>query len=289
MSESRRPTADRPVADLHVHTTVSDGTLSIDEVPGVASAADLACVAITDHDRYHPALDAPVTEREGVALVRGIELRVDAGDQRVDLLGYGLEPTAALDEVVEGIQRDRVRRGAAMIDRVEERLGVDLALEPRRGIGRPHVARAIAASDADYGFQDAFDELIGDGRPCYVPRDVPTFERGRAALADACAVVGLAHPLRYPDPDAALELAADLDAVERYYPYDGAETDSAGGSPEDSADDTVEEPSGLAAVERAVEAHDLLATGGSDAHDRTLGVAGPPRDDFAPFARHLGL
>jgi hypothetical protein len=256
-----------PVADLHVHTTVSDGTLRIEEVPDAARAAGLEWVALTDHDRYHPALDAPTVAREGVTLVCGIELRVDAGDQRLDLLGYGLEPTAALDAVIERIQRDRVERAATMIDRLEERLDVTLDVEPRRGIGRPHVARAIAASDVDYDYQGAFDELIGDGRPCYVARDVPDFERGREVLADACAVVGLAHPLRYPDPAAALDVAATLDAVERYYPYD------------DPADPGI--------VDRAIEDHDLLATGGSDAHDRTLGVSGPPREAFDRFRRAL--
>ena len=270
MSESD---AGSPVADLHAHTTVSDGTLTVDEVPAIASAAGLECVALTDHDRYHPELDAPATIREGIALVRGIELRVDAGDLRVDLLGYALDPTPSLDELIEGVQRDRVERAGRMIRCVEERLDVDLDLEPHRGIGRPHVARAIEDSDADYGYQGAFDELIGDGRPCYVPRDIPSFERGREVLAEACEVVGLAHPLRYPDPDAALGLAAELDGVERYYPYDRSTAD----------------PSGVAAVERAIEEYDLFATGGSDAHDRTLGVAGPPRDEFDAFARRLGL
>jgi predicted metal-dependent phosphoesterase TrpH len=242
------------VADLHTHTTRSDGTLTFDAVPEAARSAGVEVVALTDHDRIQPALDAPVTEHEGITLVHGIELRVDAGDLRVDLLGYGVEPTPALTDLIEAIQRDRATRGRTIVECVEDRLGVTLDVEPRPGLGRPHIAQAVQESPADYDYQGAFEHLIGDDCACYVARDIPTFERGREVLAGACGVVGLAHPLRYSDPAAALELTADLDAVERHDPY---------------ARDTDPTP-----VDRAVETHDLLVTGGSDAHDEQLGRAG---------------
>jgi predicted metal-dependent phosphoesterase TrpH len=242
-------------ADLHVHTDNSDGVLSLDAVPGAARDAGLGAVAITDHDRPHPDLDAPVVDMEGVTVIHGIELRVEGSGGRIDLLGYGLDPTPALREAVARIQRDRMERGAEMIDRVEARLGIDLDIESREGIGRPHIARAIADHpDADHEYGGVFEHLIGDDGPCYVARSIPDFERGRELLAAACSVVGLAHPLRYDDPEAALDHAASLDAVERWYPYG--------------------EPTDATAVREAIDAHGLLATGGSDAHGETLGVAG---------------
>ena len=256
------------VADLHVHTTNSEGTLAPDEVPAAARQAGLEAVAVTDHDRFAPDVDGPVVERDGVTLIRGIELRVDAGDQRVDLLGYGLEPTAALRAACERIQRDRVERGRAIFECVEDRLGTSLPVEPRPGIGRPHVARAVAAV-SDYDVQGAFDELIGDDGPCYVAREVPSFERGRDLLREACALVGLAHPLRYSDPAGALDLCRTLDAVERWYPYG------------DAVDP--------APVDRAIERHDLVPTGGSDAHGAELGLAGLDREAFERVRTALGV
>lgn len=246
----------QPAGDLHVHTTASDGTLTIPELPEAASQAGIEWVAVTDHDRIHPDLDAPVTNRDGVSIIRGIELRVDTDRQRLDLLGYGVEPTDALVAECDRLQQNRADRARKIIDRVETSVGTTLDIEPQTGIGRPHIARAIEESDAAYDYQAAFDELIGDGCPCYVAREITPFDRGRELLADACSVVGLAHPLRYDDPAAALDRTADLDAVERYYPYDRAVD--------------------LTPVEDAIDSHDLLATGGSDAHDRTLGRAGPP-------------
>ncbi len=264
-----------PYADLHVHTTRSDGSLTLEAVPEVARRDGVELVAVTDHDRVQP-FDGPVVERDGVTLLHGIELRVgteggepsnarrsspdfgSGGGQRIDLLGYGLEPSAELETILERIQENRIERGQAIVDCVESRLGIDLDVTVDGGFGRPHIARAIEAHpDAKYDYQGAFDHLIGSDCPCYVPREVPSFERGHAALAESCQLVSLAHPLRYRDPESALALAADLDAVELRYPY-GREVDRG-------------------PVERAIERHDLLATGGSDAHDERLGVDGLSR------------
>jgi len=255
------------VADLHVHTTNSDGQLTLPELPAAAERAGVETVAVTDHDRLHPELSRPVTSREGLTIVHGIELRVETATQRVDLLGYGAERTEELTGLIDRLQTDRIDRARRIVERVEDRLGVELAVEYEPGVGRPHIARAIADSPAPYDYREAFDELIGDDSPCYVPREIPSVSAGRKRLADACAVVGLAHPLRYDDPASALELTADLDAVERHYPYDR------------SVDP--------APVERAIERHDLLATGGSDAHDERLGRAGLTAEQFGPIRARL--
>lgn len=256
-------------ADLHVHTTNSDGRLTLETLPEAARRADLDAVAVTDHDRLHPGLDAPITELEGLTVVHGIELRVEPeGGERVDLLGYGVEPTDALVRAIERIQQNRIERGRAIVERLEDHLGVtlDVAIEP--GLGRPDLARAVEAHpDTDFDYESTFDELIGDDGPLFVAREVPSFERGVELLRNACRLVGLAHPLRYDDPESALDLAVDLDAVELHYPY-GREVDPA-------------------PVERAIRAHDLLPTGGTDAHDERLGLAGLDEAEYRRFRAAL--
>ena len=314
------------VADLHVHTVESDGTMTLEEVRDAAREADLAAVAITDHDRLCSALNAPVSridadgevrdvasvdgrpgpdgsERRGtgddndgtgsdgfggdgpssdepgdrdgrgpgrdLTVIRGIELRVDTGFGAVDLLGYAGRETPALARELDRLGRNREKRGRRIVERVEDRLGVSLDLAVDEHTGRPHVARAIAESDADYGYREAFAELIGDGCPCYVARDLPSVEASASLLAEACRVVSLAHPFRYRDTERALELCSEvgIDAVERYYPYGHA----------------VDE----ALLDRTIEAEDLLATGGSDAHDDTLGRAGLPAEAYDRLAERL--
>jgi len=255
------------VADLHVHTTASDGRLTLSELPAAARQAGVDVVAVTDHDRLHPGLDAPVTTVGGVTVIRGVELQVETATGRVDLLAYGVEETPALRSELDRIQTDRIERARRMAARIEDRLGVDLDVPFEPGVGRPHVARAVDESGADCDYAGAFDRFIGDDGPCYVSRDVPSVERGIDLLSAASPVVSLAHPFRYADPDAALALAGDLDAVERYYPY---------GRPVDEA-----------RLDAVIERYDLLATGGSDAHDRRLGVAGLAATQYARIASRL--
>ncbi|UPW01520.1 PHP domain-containing protein [Halorussus gelatinilyticus] len=266
-------------ADLHVHTTNSDGEMRLSEVPEAARDAGVSVVAVTDHDRLHPELPTPVTAFEGVTVVHGIELRVeprgeaygDAVGERVDLLGYGVTPTTDLIDELDRVQTDRKERGRKLIENVEDHLDIDLDLEPREGLGRPHVARAVVDHpDSDYEeIGDVFDDLIGDDCPCFVARDVTSFERGVELLSEACGLVGLAHPYRYDDPAAALELTRELDAVERYYPYD-EEVDSR-------------------PVERAIAEHDLIPTGGSDAHGHELGKAGLSKPEYRHFRSSVNL
>lgn len=255
------------VADLHVHTRNSDGQLTLETVPEAAKRGGVEVVAVTDHDRLHPDLDGPVVERGGLTIIHGIELRVEAGDQRLDLLGYGVDQTDDLTALVEYLQNDRVERAQKIVERVEAETGVEVDVEFSPGVGRPHIARAIADSDAPYDFGDAFAELIGDDGPCYVPRDIPTFEEGVAILREAAGVVGLAHPFRYGDPAAALERARDLDAVEIPYPY-GHDVD-------------------VTPAEQVADEADLLVTGGTDAHEHELGVAGLDHEQYRPFRAAL--
>jgi predicted metal-dependent phosphoesterase TrpH len=254
-------------ADLHVHTTRSDGTLDVGGVAGAAREAGVAVVAVTDHDRAPP---FRVERREGVTLLGGVELRVEAGFGRVDLLGYAVEPTPELGAELDRIQENRVERGHEIVRRLEKRLGVTLDVAIEAGLGRPDIARAVADHpETDYTVGGVFEDLIGEGEPCYVAREVPSFERGAALLSDACPVVSLAHPLRYPDPAAALSLLSDLDAAELRYPYEGNPP--------------------LDPVERAIEEHGAIASGGSDAHGTELGLAGLDRGEFSPLASRLGL
>jgi predicted metal-dependent phosphoesterase TrpH len=254
------------VADLHVHTTRSDGQLSPESVAGAARRASLDAVAITDHDRLPPFTERWV-DRQGVTVIAGIELRVRVDEQLLDLLGYGVTPTDALRTELERLQENRIERARAIVAQVEDRLDVDLDVSFEPGVGRPHIAAAIADSEAPYDVDGAFAHLIGDDGPCYVAREIPSFERGRELLAEACPVVSLAHPLRYDGPESALAHARDLDAIELAYPYD--------------------EPIDRAPVERAIDEYDLLATGGSDAHGTTLGAAGLDRPAYDRFRARL--
>lgn len=261
----------RIVADLHVHTTTSDGVLSLEEIPAAAHRAGLEAVAITDHDRLHPQISRPIGRSNGVTIIRGIELRVELrAGERIDVLGYGVTESRELEQLIEYLQDDRVDRGRRMVEAVEAELGVSLDIDIARGLGRPHIARAIEEHpETAYDVRRSFEELIGDDGPCYVARDVPAVDEGVSILTDACSVVAVAHPLRYDHVSSALEIAGETGAIERWYPY---------------SEDVDERR-----VAAAVAEDGLLATGGSDAHGTSLGKNGLDSESFEHFLEGGGI
>lgn len=257
------------VADLHIHSTRSDGSVDPADIPVLAAERGLSAVSITDHDQL-PQQSDPVVIDAGVVVLSGIELRVDAGRAgRVDLLGYGVRRTEALEAVVERLQENRIERAAQMRGLLEDELGVSLQVPLEEGVGRPHLAAAVAMA-TDLSVKQVFERYIGDGGPCYVPRRVPTFTEGRSLLSAAGTAVVLAHPLRYDDPAAALALLDRLDGVEVAYPYTG--------------------PVDRTPLDAIIEDSDLLLTGGSDAHDAdAIGRCGLNQAAFRELAPRLGL
>lgn len=262
-------------ADLHMHTTLSDGKTKPDEIVKYAKNNGLKSVALTDHDRVHQDRE-PLEHIDGVDVISGIELRVESEylNERIDLLGYGVLPNDRLKSVLQKIQKNRKTRANSIIDNIEEKTGVRINLTPSENTGRPHIAHAIDSSEElNYNYEEAFDGLIGRDCECYVSRNVPSFRYGLELLQDCCSFISLAHPFRYDNVEKSLKLSRKLDGVECIYPYN-QEIESHN-PPMD---------------ELAVNWFDLTMTGGSDAHNSgDIGVAGLMKTHYLDFLEESGL
>lgn len=247
-------------ADLHVHSSASDGTDPPAEVMRRAAQAGLDVVALTDHDTV--AGHAEARRAAGaLTLLPGMELSCHLGGNSVHLLAYLFDPGhPELAAEVALIRDDRVRRARAMVDRLTE-LGVPVSWDQVTGIagqavvGRPHIARAMAASGAVASPAEAFTrDWIGDGGRAYVGRYTLDPVRAIGLVRDAGGVTVLAHPRAgpvVPDEQIGRLAAAGLAGVEVFHP-DQSDTERAG----------------LLALARDL---GLLATGGSDDHGSLTG------------------
>jgi len=254
----RRP--DGP-ADLHLHSTCSDGLLRPAELAAEVAAAGIAVASLTDHDTLEgwPEFEAACREH-GVVAVPGVEISTrhpTAGERHV--LGYGVDPGCpALGRTLERSRSARRDRAAAIVDVLRD-LGVPLALEAvleeaaGASVGRPHVADALVRAGLAGSRQEAFERWLGDGRPAALPRRDLAFGEAVALVHEAGGVAVLAHPSRTADV-AALPafVAAGLDGLEAWHPS-LSEADRAL----------------LAGVARQ---HRLLLTGGSDNHGDAKGL-----------------
>lgn len=262
-------------ADLHMHTQNSDGTVTLNELPDIAHENNLGAVAITDHDRIHPEISSPLEVIDGIDVINGIELRVepDGLGERIDILGYGVEPTEKLKAILADIRNNRIDRTNKMLDLIEDETGVRIEMNVSDNTGRPHIARAIDEStELDYTYNEAFEKLIGNDCPAYCSRDILSFKEGVTELIKSSHFTSLAHPFRYDNPISALKLARELDGVECVYAYDN-------NTKFDIHLDDI-----------AVDWFDLTMTGGSDAHDiESIGSAGLMKMHYDKFLSTSGL
>lgn len=190
--------------DLHLHTTASDGTLSPAALVRRAAEAGLTILSVTDHDTVAGLPEARATaSSRGIRLIDGIEITAVEGTRDVHMLAYFFDPeNPALLDFLAAQRADRVRRVEEMAARLHalgapidsSRLLQAVAREPGRSVGRPQLAAALVAAGFAESRDDAFDRLLGDDAPAYVPRRGATPGEVIALVAAAGGIVSLAHP-----------------------------------------------------------------------------------------------
>lgn len=246
-------------ADLHAHSTVSDGTESPAELMSQAALAGLWGVALTDHDSTAGwAEAAAAVPHSGVVLIPGMELSTREGFMSVHMLAYLIDP---LDE---GLIAETARIRESRLTRAEEivrRIGRDYDLswddvlaQTTEGatIGRPHIADALVArghvATRSAAFAGILHPRAGYAQPHYAPDPLTGVRLIRAAGG----VPVLAHPgtrgaERVIPPDRLAKLvAAGLFGLEIDHPENRADA--------------------KARLRELARAHGLAVTGSSDYH-----------------------
>ncbi len=278
-------------ADLHTHSTASDGTDLPQDLPRLAKQAGLDAFALTDHDTtagLAPA--AAAAAKLGITFVPGIELSIDADpfaedsplaiekeDQQaagsVHLLGYHVRSDSEALTIIETkLRRARETRNPQIIDKLAE-LGVRIDYQDvlklaqagsddnpdEHAVGRPHIAQLMVQRNYVKSIHEAFARYLGPGAAAYVPRELPTADKAIAAIHAAGGVAVLAHPvhlgLRPADLEHTIARLADLG-------LDGIETQH----PDHETADTRK----LTAL---ADRFDLITTGGSDYHGSRKAIA----------------
>ena len=242
-------------ADLHVHTTASDGLVTPASLARLASERGIFVLAITDHDTVAGVEPARRAAAEvGVRLIAGVEFSARARRGQTHILGYGIDTEHdELAGVLADLRESRVQRGWAMLERLAE-LGIEIdpsAVEvgdEESSPGRPHIARALIERGYADSIEEAFDRYLGVGRPAFVPRRTLTAERAIELITNAGGIPVLAHPLSVHDLDVRLNelIRAGLRGLEAYY---------------GEYDDPTRER-----LARLASSRNLLITGGSDYH-----------------------
>lgn len=243
------------LADLHTHSTFSDGRYTPTQLVQEAVEMGIGVLAITDHDSWNgidEARSAAAVHGNKLRVITGVELGSQYGDESVHVLGYhvDMEYKPLLDKMHE-MRHARELRLQKMLDKLDAlgyHVTVDACDPKNRAVGRPHVAKALVAKGYFSTVQEVFDALLKRGAPAYVPQPKLSPEEAVSLIHGAGGIAVLAHPCELSERSLVRTLldGCPFDGIEVYHP---------------SADEDARKEILAWAIER-----NLLVGGGSDFH-----------------------
>lgn len=192
-------------ADLHAHSTVSDGTLAPEALVRRAADKGVELLALTDHDELGGlAAAAAAAEQAGLAFVPGVEISVTFAEHTVHIIGLGIDP--GNDELRDGlaeVRAGRMRRARAMADGLAA-AGIDGALEGALAfagnldlVSRTHFARWLVQTGRCSDVREVFGKYLVAGKPGCVAHCWASLAEAVSWIGAAGGVAVIAHPGRY--------------------------------------------------------------------------------------------
>ncbi|MGV8082602.1 MAG: PHP domain-containing protein [Coriobacteriia bacterium] len=241
-------------ADLHTHSTASDGTTTPSTLVELAAQASVDILALADHDTVEGIPEASdAAKRLGIRLIPAVELSTSSGDVDIHILAYFVDATdPRLLTLLQELRESRRQRGELMVTALKEAgydldFGDVLAIAQGGVVGRSHIGRALVAAGEADSVKDAFQRLIGRESPYYRPKATLEPAQLIATLRELGALAVLAHPGVTAVDDLIAPLQeAGLAGIEAYH-----------------TDHTAEQ---TARYLKIAERLGLLVTGGSDFH-----------------------
>lgn len=247
-------------ADLHLHSSFSDGTFTPREIVAEAARHHMSPIALTDHDTVAGIPEALQAGREmNVEVIAGVELSVHEGSQEMHILGYFIDwENTAFQRMLDRLATGRRERLDDILRRLHG-LGIPLPrsevlrIAGQGTVGRLHVAQALLARRTVGNVDEAFNRFLARGRPAYVERTGFTAGEAITAIRQAAGIAVLAHPESTALDRLADLIDAGLQGIEVFHPSH---------APED-----------IVFLLRLAAEHGLLITGGSDCHGLAKGEA----------------
>lgn len=259
--------------DLHIHSTLSDGTSSPAEIIAKASSKGLSAISITDHDTMNAYPDAILSgEKAHVEIIPGVEITAHHQERSLHILGFGLQyDSPALCAGLQTIQAARQERNQRIIAKLQG-FNLPISLEDlpqgKGQTGRPHIAQVLISKGIVRTQQEAFAKFLRKNGAAYACRQLLPVRQAIELISDAGGIAVLAHPgsLKITETDLSALTRQLMDeglcGIEAYHPMNSEKT--------------------LQFLLKLCHSFGLLTTGGSDFHGREgdkapIGEAGGKR------------
>jgi predicted metal-dependent phosphoesterase TrpH len=194
-----------PNADLHCHSTVSDGTLTPEELAARAKANGVELWALTDHDEIGGQTRAAAAAAAcGLDYLTGVEISVTFLQQTVHIVGLGFDPNNS--QLIQGLEQTRSGRAQRAKEMAADlaRIGIKDSFEGALRfvsnpnlISRTHFARHLVETGVCKETNEVFRKYLTEGKPGYVEHRWANLKDAVTWITQAGGVAVIAHPARY--------------------------------------------------------------------------------------------
>ena len=186
-------------ADLHIHSSCSDGSDSVPELAQKIKVAGINIFALTDHDTIEGCKEMEKIVPAGIKFIKGIELTCIAGSIKCHILGYGCRlDNEELNNLIEKGKKLRREKLEKRIAYLKEFWNIELTkdeldwLYSRKSVVKTHIANVLVnRSLANYNI-DAMKKYL-DG--CKTGNTRFDIKEAVSAIKSAGGIVVWAHPL----------------------------------------------------------------------------------------------
>ena len=213
-------------ADLHTHTTCSDGKLTPVELVQCAYEKKLSALSITDHDTFAGyAIAKEKADELGVELIPGVEISATFKEKESHILAYFFDPAdKAFADFLNKQRVLRKRRIKGIINMVvKQGISVDydevVAEANGANIGRPHIARVMVHKGYVATVNEAFIRYLSNEKLGKIESGYLDWQEVITCIKESGGASILAHPaLLYTDDEVQAFIEAGIDGLECIHP-----------------------------------------------------------------------
>lgn len=245
-------------ADLHIHTSFSDGSWTPSQAVEYAKKIKLSAIAISDHDSIDGIEEAFTAAKNQIEIIPAIEMSAmleKPSKCEIHILGYYIDyKSRSLKKTLNFLKEERLKRGYKILEALK---GLGIVLKDKnflqdvknKALGRLHFAKALVNENFAADIQDAFKKYLARDKAAYIPKYPLSPKKAIKFILKAGGIPIAAHPYFIPYKNKEMWTSLKDDGIAGIEVWH-----------------TKHSPDTVARMLRIAFEFDFLTTGGSDCH-----------------------
>lgn len=185
-------------ADLHIHSSYSDGSLKPEKIIELARRRNVKCISITDHNSI---VSQYITKKqvEDLEIIPGIEISTKFKEYEIHILGYYFDiENESLINALDSLYQKRIGRVEVILNKLKK-IGINIGLEELlidkdMSIGRGNIAEVMIKKEYVSNHKEAFNKYLAEGKYAFIEGEKLEYRQVIKLIHASGGIAVLAHP-----------------------------------------------------------------------------------------------